>query len=481
MKSAQRSHVAIFLSLIAIVFSVWFSRYSLLHARAEVLKPSIATSQDNLLDPTNATVDGGFAYDFTDGGDRSTYAAIYLNESGDSDVVFHDFDESHDQLTNYVLSVIFTFRKNKGDDGFLIEYSTEGSVGCEDAASRQWTTLALADREKGKVLARAEIENTNSEEVCVRISHAAVDEFDSSGYLFHDSNSLAIYDVWLDEPDAMVKMSTLTQSDFFAIDERFVYHLQVSNVGTGLAQGAVGHFVLPENVEYVSAKASTGWYNPVTGIWQIGDLEFGDSETLDVTVDLVGGRVGQNVQANTSVEYFDADQSQDESHATSSHIRISDVASGIPIPEEIILPWEPDVSSLISETIVATPEVVDVCADCSKFSFLLSIINPDGVIRKVPSGYARVTEIEPRLFAIAFEDKGDDMDYNDIEFELDVRDCENVRVTLTQLNAGWHHAVYADVVFDGVVQDTLHLWSDSHQGLGNTYAYNLKDFVPVCW
>lgn len=62
--------------------------------------------------------------------------------------------------------------------------------------------------------------------------------------------------------------------------------------------------LLPNGYQYVSSIASTGTYDPVTGIWNIGNLTAGSSETLTVTVTInnTGDFVNIAVISGTNVD-----------------------------------------------------------------------------------------------------------------------------------------------------------------------------------
>lgn len=468
MKAFQRSHFFVVFSLFVVASSIWLARVMFVNAYTEVLKPTEVTDLENLINPVTGETDGSLAFDFNEAGDRTTYASVYLNDAGQgSDVLFHDFSSPTTTVDSFVLGLIYNYKKGKGDDGFLIEYSTSGNPSCSDAGSRTWNNFGVASREKGKMFVQASLENVAAEEVCVRVSRVTYNDADPAGYHFRDSNALNIYDIWMMTPDANVQVSVLTEGGAFGAEESFIYHLQAANTGTGAAESVAVSFVLPEDLEYISAIPSQGFYNPATGVWEIGRMEFGDSETLEVTAMFGDVFVADTVQTTAAVNYWDPTDLAYESHASSTVVAVSETPSGLSTIAEAAAPSD-----------ALETRICD--ADCSRTGFFLYIVNPDGTIRDTISEYAKVTEIEPKYFIISFEDSGSDFDYNDIAFELDVRDCTNVHVTETKLNAGWHHEVRANILYDGEVKKGIVVWPDSQTGIGQTKTYNLEQELESC-
>lgn len=66
------------------------------------------------------------------------------------------------------------------------------------------------------------------------------------------------------------------------------YTVQVFNDGPGSASGVEVSDLIPDGTEFVSANASAGTYDETTGVWDVGTVANGGSETLtiDVRVDL---------------------------------------------------------------------------------------------------------------------------------------------------------------------------------------------------
>ncbi|MFH1047015.1 MAG: fibronectin type III domain-containing protein [Patescibacteria group bacterium] len=118
--------------------------------------------------------------------------------------------------------------------------------------------------------------------------------------------------------------------------------------------------------------------------------------------------------------------------------------------------------------------------DCGAMTYDLYIINPDGSERHMFTEWVEITELEPNLNIISFEDKGEDWDYNDVEFRLDTRDCRAISVTLVSHNAAWNHQVRLLVSYRQVPKLDRLVWHDSHVDIGQSVYINATDDPSIC-
>jgi len=129
-----------------------------------------------------------------------------------------------------------------------------------------------------------------------------------------------------------------------------------------------------------------------------------------------------------------------------------------------------------------TPKAVTPCVvDCADARFDLYIINPDGTERRVGTPYARVTELSPGVSRYSFEDRGNDMDLNDVLIDVDHRDCAAVAFTVFSIDASWHHQVRAEIYYKGAFKKDILLWSDDYTGLGNTLVLDQSRDQQICY
>lgn len=76
-------------------------------------------------------------------------------------------------------------------------------------------------------------------------------------------------------------------------DDNVTFTFTAENLGTSNTTGVDLEALLPDGYSFVSANPSVGSYDSGTGLWTLGDLDFGDSETLEVvaTVNATGDHV----------------------------------------------------------------------------------------------------------------------------------------------------------------------------------------------
>ena len=131
-----------------------------------------------------------------------------------------------------------------------------------------------------------------------------------------------------DQDDARIAISGLDLQVVKTVTENtpneggnVTYTLQATNNGPGNATGVevVDDINGLAGVTYASHSAATGTtYNDASGLWTIGDLNAGDTVTLQVTVTVDPGTAGQTI-VNTAIisgDQPDSDPSNDEDDAT---------------------------------------------------------------------------------------------------------------------------------------------------------------------
>jgi uncharacterized repeat protein (TIGR01451 family) len=74
-----------------------------------------------------------------------------------------------------------------------------------------------------------------------------------------------------------------------------IYTMTVGNSGTADATGVTATESLPAGVTFVSATPSTGSFDPATGVWTVGTVAVGTTETLTVTVTVNASTAGSTL------------------------------------------------------------------------------------------------------------------------------------------------------------------------------------------
>ncbi|WP_421940868.1 hypothetical protein [Pedobacter sp.] len=127
-----------------------------------------------------------------------------------------------------------------------------------------------------------------------------IDGANSDSYLATVSGSYSLtyqLDCGLSAPSLPVKVSVcvidraITKSVDIAypdLNSNVVFNLKAENLGNGIAVDVLVMDKLPAGYSYVSSIASTGtMYDPVTGIWSIGQLGINGIAKLDITAKVI--------------------------------------------------------------------------------------------------------------------------------------------------------------------------------------------------
>jgi large repetitive protein len=77
--------------------------------------------------------------------------------------------------------------------------------------------------------------------------------------------------------------------------------IAVTNHGPEAAPSVVAHEILPEGLVFAWATASAGSYDPERGVWEVGPLAVGQTETLSVVAVLTAGEPVENCATARSV------------------------------------------------------------------------------------------------------------------------------------------------------------------------------------
>jgi uncharacterized repeat protein (TIGR01451 family) len=105
--------------------------------------------------------------------------------------------------------------------------------------------------------------------------------------------SCGITNTELGEPvltqDKTVNTATAHEGD------TLTYTMTVGNTGTADATGVTATETLPAGVTFVSATASTGTFDSTSGVWTVGTVAVGATETLTVTVTVNAGTEGSTL------------------------------------------------------------------------------------------------------------------------------------------------------------------------------------------
>ena len=95
---------------------------------------------------------------------------------------------------------------------------------------------------------------------------------------------------------------TSTSTDIVIVGDEIVYTITVHNYGPSNATDVEVNETLSRFVDVIEVTATAGFYDPVSGIWDIGNLAKESTATLTIRVKVIGNGTIENVVSVTSYE-----------------------------------------------------------------------------------------------------------------------------------------------------------------------------------
>ena len=202
---------------------------------------------------------------------------------------------------NYTQNVSFTITvTNNGPDNAngvivndvlpnglsLLSYTV--SQGTYNPISGTWTIGTLNNGASAilNILAQVLVSNTTLNNTATKTDQ---NEFDNN--TTNDSSQVTLNI----PPAAELTIQKTVNPSKVKVGKNVIFTLTVNNKGPDTAIGAFVLDVLSDGFQYISSVASTGSYNPATGLWTIGDLPNGSSATLSIVAKIIKNGVWENV------------------------------------------------------------------------------------------------------------------------------------------------------------------------------------------
>ncbi len=194
-------------------------------------------------------------------------------------------------------------------------YLSDNSEGAWDPDTGLWT---IGDLATGTSVSIEIVVTINSEGDFINTASVSGEQSDPN----IDNNTSAVN---LD-PDALADLSIEKTLNNLTVDvnNNVIFKLTAVNQGPGNANSVVVTDLLPDGYAYVS-HSGFGLYEPETGLWDIGSLSNGQSETLDITARVNATGNYTNV-ASIEANETDPDITNNSDEATVFAIPIADVA-----------------------------------------------------------------------------------------------------------------------------------------------------------
>ena len=206
---------------------------------------------------------------------------------------------------NYLGNVVFTVTvQNNGPDDAtgvklsdllpagLVWISDNASTGSYDHVTGIWDIGNLF-MEQGPVTLTitAQVNKTGN---ITNIANASSDLYD-----WNLTNNVANATVSIPQTSELVLSKTVDKAKV-VVGSTVKYTITVINNGPDAALNTVVTDILPSGMQYLSSIASTGSYDPATGLWTIGTMANGATETLEIFVKVLATGTYENVATVSS-------------------------------------------------------------------------------------------------------------------------------------------------------------------------------------
>lgn len=163
------------------------------------------------------------------------------------------------------------------DDGliFVKSSSTKGSY---DAKSGIWTIDSLAPETDETLNIYCKVNKIGKILNFVSVNSTQYDWNESNNQDNESVNAVKIADL------SVIKLINNSNPNY---NDLIKWTIIVSNNGPNMATGVIVNDLLPKSVEYISSYLSKGFYNPVNGIWDVGNLNAGEKLQLNIVSKIV--------------------------------------------------------------------------------------------------------------------------------------------------------------------------------------------------
>lgn len=163
------------------------------------------------------------------------------------------------------------------DDGliFVKSSSTKGSY---DAKSGIWAIDSLAPETDETLNIYCKVNKIGKILNFVSANSTQYDWNESNNHDNESVNAVKIADL------SVIKLINNSNPNY---NDLIKWTIIVSNNGPNMATGVIVNDLLPKSVEYISSYLSKGFYNPVNGIWDVGNLNAGEKLQLNIVSKIV--------------------------------------------------------------------------------------------------------------------------------------------------------------------------------------------------
>lgn len=163
------------------------------------------------------------------------------------------------------------------DDG-LIFVKSSSTKGNYDVKSGIWTIDSLAPETDETLNIYCKVNKIGKILNFVSVNSTQYDWNESNNHDNESVNAVKIADL------SVIKLINNSNPNY---NDLIKWTIIVSNKGPNMATGVIVNDLLPKSVEYISSYLSKGFYNPVNGIWDVGNLNAGEKLQLNIVSKIV--------------------------------------------------------------------------------------------------------------------------------------------------------------------------------------------------
>ena len=163
-------------------------------------------------------------------------------------------------------------------DDWLIFVKSSSTKGSYDAKSGIWTIDSLAPETDETLNIYCKVNKIGKILNFVSVNSTQYDWNESNNHDNESVNAVKIADL------SVIKLINNSNPNY---NDLIKWTIIVSNNGPNMATGVIVNDLLPKSVEYISSYLSKGFYNPVNGIWDVGNLNVGEKLQLNIVSKIV--------------------------------------------------------------------------------------------------------------------------------------------------------------------------------------------------
>ena len=190
---------------------------------------------------------------------------------------------------------------------FGLVYRSDDSNGAYNHVTGIWNVGTLAKGESAVLKIRTLVDTTNA--TIINIANVSSDTPDPDMTNNKAKNSTTV------PPEADLMLIKDVDKYNVRVGEKVTFTIVVINFGPDTAVNTRAFDVLPEGLKLISFKVSHGVYDPITGVWTIGDLKNGESASLTIVAEALKTGVIVN-EAYVVSDTYDPNMTNNYDNAT---------------------------------------------------------------------------------------------------------------------------------------------------------------------